>query len=355
MENTDHVRQVLALMDKPAFYVCGGRILCANHAALSRMVPEGAAVAPLLGACRTEYERFCGGSLSLPITVGGTGYCASVERLGDGDIFLLCPDSTDEELRSLALAAQQLRLPLNQLLNTADDLFSRLSGGSEQDDRQMAAMNRSLYQMLRIVLNMSDAHQTTSARMELQDLTAVLQEVFDQASQLLPETGVGLHFVNLPRSIYSLADSSRLERAVFNLISNALKHTPAGGVLEAALTTQGSRLYLTVCNPGGVPGSAAGAFSRFLREPGIGDSRSGLGLGMRLVQSAAAAHGGTVLMEPAPDGGMKVTMSLSIRQNADALRAPLLRIDYAGERSHALIELSEQLPGMLYLPQKDSD
>ena len=355
MENTDQIRQVLALMDRPAFYVRGGTVLCVNSAARARMVPEGAAVAPLLGACRTEYEKFSGGSLGLCLTVGGTDYCASVERLGSGDLFLLSPTGADEELRALALAAQQLRLPLNLLLNTADDLFSRLSGSSEQDDRQMAAMNRSLYQMLRIVLNMSDAHQTPASRMELRDLTAVLQEVFDQAAQLLPETGARLHFVNLTRSVYSLADSSRLERAVFNLISNAVKHTPAGGVIEAALTRQGSRLYLTLRNPGGVPGSAADAFSRFLREPGIEDSRSGLGLGMRLVQSAAAAHGGTVLLEPTPDGGMMVTMSLSIRQNADELHAPLLRIDYAGERSHALVELSDQLPGSLYLPKKEPD
>ena len=129
-----------------------------------------------------------------------------------------------------------------------------------------------------------------------------------------------------------------------------MKHSGPGSTVTASLTRRNARLYLTVANPGtaGLPPAASGAFSRFLREPGIEDCRNGLGLGLRLVQSAALAHGGTVLMEPLPDGGMRVTMSIAIRQNTDELHASPLRIDYAGERNHALIELSDALPGFLY-------
>ena len=353
MEHTADIRKILELMDRPAFYVREGTVVCANAAARSHLVCEGAALAPMLGACRGEYQSFSGGTLSLPLTIGPAVCCASVERLDDGDLFVLAPDSDDDELRALALAAQQLRLPLNQLMSAADELFPRLARDREPEEvRQLAAMNRSLYQLLRLVLNMSDARQSTAARMELQDLTAVLQEVFDRSAQLVQEAGRTLRFTNLPQSIYSLADSSCLERAVYNLISNALRHSGPGCAVEARLTRKGSRLYLTVCNSGG-DAAPAGAFSRFLREPGLEDSRNGLGLGMRLVQSAAAAHGGTVLMEPVR-GGMKVTMSIAIRQDGGTLRSPALRIDYAGERSHALIELSDQLPGSLYRPRDNS-
>ena len=338
-------------MDRPAFYVRGGFVRCANQAAVARMITPDAPIAPMLGPCRSDYEQFSGGTLALGLTVGGVRFCADVERLEDGDLFLLSCESEDTELRSLALAAQQLRLPLNQILSTADLLFPRLSADAPQADRQqLAALNRSLCQMLRIVLNMSDAHSSLRPRMELQDITAVLQEIFDQSSLLLQEAGVTLRFENLPQQLLCLIDSGCIERAVYNLLSNALKHSAPGSTIAASLTCRGARLYLIVADSGtgALSPAAPAAFSRFLREPGIEDCRNGLGLGLRLVQSAALSHGGTVLMEPLPDGGMRVTMSLAIRQNADELRTSPLRIDYAGERNHALIELSDSLPGSLY-------
>ena len=351
MDNMSSFQRLLELTDRPAFYVRGGCILCVNQAAAARMITPDSPVAPMLGACRCDYEQFHGGELTLELTVGSVRFCADVERLGEGDLFLLSCENEDAELRSLALAAQQLRLPLNQILNTADFLFPRLSAEAPESDRQqLAAMNRSLCQMMRIVLNMSDAHRSLLPRMELQDITAVLQEVFDRSTLLLQEAGITLQFENLPQRLLCCIDSSRMERAVYNLISNALKHSGPGSTITASLTRRNARLYLTVANSGtaGLPAAASGAFSRFLREPGIEDSRNGLGLGLRLVQSAALAHGGTVLMEPMPDGGMRVTMSIAILQNTDELHASPLRIDYAGERNHALIELSDSLPGSLY-------
>lgn len=357
MENIASLRRLLEWMDRPAFYVREETVLCANQAARSRMVTEGTPIGPMLGAHLRDYQEFSGGSLTLSLTIGTTNCRASVERIEDGDLFVLSPDSVEEDMRALALAAQQLRLPLNQAMNAADELLPKLSETNSETEQYYCAINHSLYQMLRIVLNMSDAYQHTSPQMELQDISAVMQEVFAQCIPLCQATGVTLRFQNLPQSIYSLADSALLERAVYNLISNALKHVCPGSTIEASLTRRSARLYLTVSNPGtshSAP-AAAGAFSRFLREPGIEDSRNGLGLGMRLVQSAAIAHNGTVLMEPQKDGGMRVTMSIAIRQNSDSLRSPRLRIDYAGERNHALIELSDLLPGQLYGPDQHCD
>ena len=54
-------------------------------------------------------------------------------------------------------------------------------------------------------------------------------------------------------------------------------------------------------------------------------------------------------MEPAPGQGNRITMTMAIRQSKDGMvRSPRLRTDYAGERDHRLIELSEVLPPALY-------
>lgn len=357
MENIPNLQRMLEWMDRPAFYVREGKILCSNQSARSRMVTEETPLAPMLGAHLSDYQEFSGGSLTLSLTIGTATCRASVERIGDGDLFVLSSDSEEKAMRAMALAAQKLRLPLNQVMNAADELLPEFVKADPESEQSFCAMNHSLYQMLRIVLNMSDAYLRTSPQMELQDISAVMHEIFAQCIPLCQTVGVTLHFQNLPQSVYSLADSSLLERAVYNLISNALKNVCPGSTIEASLIRRNTRLYLTIINPGTSRSTppAAGAFSRFLREPGIEDSQNGLGLGMQLVQSAAIAHGGTSLMETQKDGGMRVTMSMAIRQNTDTLRAPRLRIDYAGERNHALIELSDLLPGRLYGPDRHCD
>ena len=88
---------------------------------------------------------------------------------------------------------------------------------------------------------------------------------------------------------------------------------------------------------------------RYLRQPTIEDGRYGLGLGMVLIRSAAACHKGTVLIDQPEDTGTRITMTLAIRRNSDpTLRSPILRVDYAGERDHALLELADALPTSLY-------
>ena len=90
-------------------------------------------------------------------------------------------------------------------------------------------------------------------------------------------------------------------------------------------------------------------FSRYLRQPALEDSRYGIGLGMVLIRTAAANHGGAVLIDQPEGTGTRITMTLSIRQSKETvLRSNILRVDYAGERDHGLIELSDCLPAELY-------
>ena len=70
---------------------------------------------------------------------------------------------------------------------------------------------------------------------------------------------------------------------------------------------------------------------------------------MGLVRSAAAAHGGAVLIDQPAGCGTRVTLTLALRKNEPGmLRSPVMRVDYTGERDHALVELSDCLPAELY-------
>lgn len=354
MKIETNIETILEMMDRPAFCVSGGVIIGTNQAARDRMVVPGVSVDTLIDAGVSEYRDYESGRLCLSLSIGGKVYSAQVSRLGEMDIFTM-EDQEEPELRAFALAAQELRQPLSQILSISDQLFPELvteEHSSAAD--QLARLNRGLHRMLRIVGNMADAAATASARMELRDVTAVFQEIFDQAEPLCRSAGVRLSFTNHPVTVFSMVDSQKLERAVYNLLANSLKYAAPGGEITAHLTRRGNTMYLTVSDSGsGKEGTLKrDALSRFQREPGISDGRSGLGLGLKLVRSAAAAHNGTLLLDQTAAGGIRATISLPIIQRTDLLRSPTARIDYAGERDHSLIELSEALPAELYTPQK---
>lgn len=355
MEQRVDAMQMLDLMVRPGFCVQNDKIVKANQSALSHLFTVDTDIRPLLLTGKEEYAEFQGGCLYLTLAVSGQSYGASVTRMGDFDVFILEQEEDQSELQAMALAARELREPLTSVMTTADRLFPMTA---LQDDpaarEQVARINRGLLQMLRVISNMSDANRYSagiSIRQETRDVCAVLQEVFAHSAELVAHGDIQLTFRNLPNPVYCLVDSEKLERAVLNIISNAIKFTPKGGKIDASLTRRGNMLWLRVQDSGsGIAENLKGSVhSRYLRQPAIEDGRFGIGLGMVLIRSAASQHGGTVLIDQ-PDGvGTRITMTLAIRQNTDSMvRTPALRVDYAGERDHGLLELSETLPASLY-------
>lgn len=357
MEQLTDAIGLLDLMDRPAFCVKAGIITKVSTAATAYLIEPGARINALLETGSEEYALFNGGCLYLSLNINEHILGASVTRVGELDIFCLEQQADNAELQAMALAAQELREPLANVMATAERLFPVSALENDPATReQVSRINRGLFQMLRVIGNMSDAGRYTTdqaRRQELRDICAVVDEAFDKAAVLLEHTGVDLTYTGYPTPVYSLADSEKLERAILNILSNAIKFTPRGGSIDARLTRRDNKLYLSVRDTGNGIGSdvRGNVFSRYTRQPGLEDSRFGIGLGMVLIRAAAAVHGGTVLIDQPDHSGTRITMSLAIRQDTRGqLRSPILHLDYAGERDHGLIELSEFLPPDLYDP-----
>ncbi len=353
MEQQKDITQMLNLISAPAFCVQEGTITDANTEAL-RHVQIGDSVKKLLVTGVQEYKDFQGGCLSLTMDLSGAHCSVSVTKMDDRDVFVLNEDAEQSQLQAMALAAQELRDPLSNVMCVADSLFPMPEFSDNPTASDLAArINRGLLQMLRIVGNMSDAYRYSkeaAPQMEIRDICSLLDEFFAQNAQLIATTGIQLRYTGPEESICCLVDVEKLERAASNLLSNAVKFTEKGGIIDAKLTRKGKMLYLSVTDNGsGIPQNLRNSiYSRFQRQPGVEDGRYGIGLGMVLVRSAASVHGGTVLTEQLPQG-TRITMSIPIRQKKDGkVRTPIYRIDYAGERDHKLIELSESLPLNLF-------
>lgn len=348
MEDQKDMFGLLDMMIQPVFCVKENHIIRSNAAAQQLFLQVGDDVRPLLGTGGEAYETFSNGCLCLSLSIGGQCIRASVRRIEDSDIFEL--DTDDGTLRAMALAASQLRRPLSTALTQTAALLD----ASQNDETlsQLSQLNRGLYQLLRLLGNMSDAEYMTShCRMETADVSAILREVFEKAGTLVEQTDVSLSYQDLDEAVYCLADRAQLERAVLNLLSNALKFTPKGGRITASLIRRGRTLRLTIQDSGsGIAQEVMGSlFHRYQRQPGIEDSRFGLGLGLRMVHAAAIHHGGTLLISQGENGGTRMVLTLAIRQKEPAaLSSPVFAMDYTGGFDHALVELSDCLPPALF-------
>ena len=349
MEERNQTTALLQLMPQPAFLVEKGVISYVNAAAAPYFLQAGQDVTALIRCGAEEYAAFSQGSLYLTLSVCDQAVGACVTRLENADIFTL--DQVEElpQLQAMALAAAQLREPLTGLMSLTDQMLPAIAAESGPLQTQAAQWNRRLYQMLRIVSNMSDAvtySQVQPVSLDAVEICSFLDEILQKAAALAPSAGITLEY-SLPREvIFTLVDTERLERAIYNLLSNAIKFASPGSAVRAALVCKHQRLHISVTNDH--PGPQGNLFSRFLREPALEDPRNGIGLGMVLVKSTAAQHGGSVLVDRV-EAGTRVTLTLPVRQaEISNVRSPILRIDYAGERDHSLMELSDVLPAEAY-------
>jgi len=350
MENSKDLSGFLDLIIRPAFAVVGGVIQYCNRAAQGLLLSPGTPISKLLQTGEEEYTSMESGCLYLSVCIESHLYGASVTRMDGFDVFVLEQDDMQPELQAMALAAKELREPLANMITAAD----RLEPSSENEQAYMQLLSRSLHQMLRIVGNMSDAVRYTgpmAPRQELRDMTAVIGEVFEKAAALADRAGVTVRFSNYPEPVLSMTDTEKLERAIYNILSNSIKFAEKGSMVDARLTKHGSKLHLTVRDTGsGIGDDLLGSvFSRHLRQPAIEDGRHGIGLGLVMIRGAATAHGGTVLIEKNGEAGTKLTMTLSIRKSLSGnLDSPRLKVDYTGGFDRAMIELSDVLPSSAF-------
>lgn len=203
--------------------------------------------------------------------------------------------------------SHELRTPLTLIADPVEMLL---------DDRSIKGKSRELLQMVQrnalslqqLVGSILDFRKIQNGKMELSlsrfDLPEVLQQWTGDFAMTAQRKKIHLqldttHFSS-PSDI--VADKEKLARIVFNLLSNALKYTPAGGFIHVSLADEGERLRLEVKDSGkGVDKEElTKVFERFFQAKG---AASGTGIGLALVKSFVDLHHGEVRAESEPGKG----------------------------------------------------
>ena len=209
--------------------------------------------------------------------------------------------------RFIANASHELRTPLTVMRTTVDVVLSN-PDSTPGDLRAMAADIRAAVdhaeRLIGALLLLARNERGLNVREET-DLATAAEEVLDTAGL----GGRRVHATLEPAIIHG--DPVLAERLIANLVDNAVRYNHAGGdVWVSSRTTAGSS-QLTVANTGPVisPADAGRIFQPFQR---LSDrtSHDGFGLGLAIVASIAAIHGGTATARPRDGGGLSVTVTI---------------------------------------------
>lgn len=209
----------------------------------------------------------------------------------------------------LALLGHELRNPLTPLRNAV--YLLRQDGASPPARHVLEILDRQVGHLSRLVDDLLDVARITHGKIQLQperlDLTRLVRATIEDRRASLETAGLGLTLELTEGPVWVWGDSARLAQAVDNLIVNASKFTDAGGqvFVRLAILSAEARSEVTVQDTGiGIePDLLPRLFEPFIQgNRGLARSRSGLGLGLALVQELIRLHGGEVLAESAGPG-----------------------------------------------------
>jgi signal transduction histidine kinase/ActR/RegA family two-component response regulator len=199
----------------------------------------------------------------------------------------------------LATLAHELRNPLAPI-QTGLDLLAR-SREQGKVDHALGVMHRQLGHMVRLIDDLLDVSRITQGRLELKRARVTLREMLDTAVEASrPALERRQHSLQMSVPEPSLAfdaDLTRMAQVVSNLLNNASKYTPAGGLIELSAWQAGEHGVIEVRDNGiGIPPEhLEHVFEMFSQvNRATEGSRGGLGIGLALVRSLVELHGGVV-------------------------------------------------------------
>ncbi len=246
-----------------------------------------------------------------------------------GDIALLA-ESFNQMLRSLASsrerqaqlladAGHELRTPLTSLRTNIDLLAADAASGMLKQEDRIAILGDVTAQLVEFTTLIGDlvalARDETAASPEPLDFRDVVTAALDRVRR----RGHGLRFDVELNPFYVVGDSDMLERAVTNLLDNAVKWSPPGGIIRVQL--EGDRLRVADQGPGIADADLPHVFDRFYRAD-TARNTPGTGLGLSIVAQTVTRHGGWVRAGRSAQGGAEFTIQLPGSASLDTLPQP---------------------------------
>ncbi len=221
-------------------------------------------------------------------------------------------------LELVAVASHELRTPLTTMRMTLLMMKERAAAYEPRDREIVETAVLGVEQLSTLVDEFLDLTQIEAGQLRLEWSRVSLAELVEHCARGVEASQIHVE-VHTEGAVESIAgDRKRLGMAVSNVLSNAIKYTPAGGRIEVRATL-GARATIEVIDSGpGVPAEfRERIFDRFFRVEHVrgGEVRpAGVGIGLYIARQVIAAHGGTIQCDAAPNGGARFAISIPLER-----------------------------------------
>ena len=230
--------------------------------------------------------------------------------------------SRERQQRLIADAGHELRTPLTSLRTNVDLLLrSRRTGRAlppGREESMLESVDQQLHELSGLVIDLLELSRNVEGGMR-RTMRVALHESVGRAVERAKLRGPGLEFDVEIEPWFVQGDPTGLDRAVVNLLDNAVKFSPAGGKVTVRL----SKGEYTVRDqgPGIDPADLPRVFERFYRSDSA-RQLPGSGLGLAIVAQVAEETGGSIKLEPAVGGGTLARMSVPGDPGKEGDRTP---------------------------------
>lgn len=201
----------------------------------------------------------------------------------------------------LALVSHELRTPLNAIVGWVEILQADMKKDEALATRALDVIRRNAGLQTRIIEDILDVSRIVAGKLRLDirsiDITSLIRSTVAALQLMASQKGIQIRQVLEPDPDPVSGDAQRLQQVIWNLMSNAIKFTPAGGEVEIRLEQRGSNAQISVSDTGvGIPARfLPHIFDRFSQADSSTTRRfGGLGLGLAIVRQLVALHGGTI-------------------------------------------------------------
>jgi len=224
----------------------------------------------------------------------------------------------------LATVGHDLRIPLAAAKAAVGGLRASDATRKPEQVRKLAAdADASLDQLARLVDNLLDLNRLQAGELPLRPGPTDVGDVVAHALASLGPSAAQIRVMIPAATPLAVADPALLERVLVNLLSNAIRYSPADSPATVTASALGDRVELRVIDQG--PGVSQAdrdqIFAPFPRQ-GDGSTSPGTGLGLALSRGLTEAMQGTLTPEDTPGGGLTMIVSLPAAGSVPARAAP---------------------------------
>jgi signal transduction histidine kinase len=224
----------------------------------------------------------------------------------------------DARRQLVAWASHDLRTPIASM----QAMIEALEDGLAEPERYLPALRDQARRLGLLVDDLFELARIDAGVLQLEFREAPLSPVVESCLRGLEAEARARHVhleARLEGAATALCAPEKVERVLFNLLTNTLRHTPSDGSVAVVVEPDSNEVRVTVQDTGeGLPADAAErAFDRFWRgDRARSPGKAGAGLGLAIAQGLVEAQGGRIWAENRPEGGACVSFTLPGRARA---------------------------------------